>query len=218
MRVLKFGGSSLGSPETIRAAAQVIRRSQARPGSITVVVSAFQGVTDQLIAVARRAARGEEYRTLLGELEARHLAAVRELLPIQAQSPLLAQVKIHVNELADLLQGVALTGELTPRVQDAVMSLGERFSALITAAYLTTNGIAAERLDMRPLVRTDAHFGAAHVNREVTYRAIQERFAAHPALQIATGFIGSTAQGDTTTLGRGGSDYTAALLGAALDA
>jgi aspartokinase/homoserine dehydrogenase 1 len=218
MRVLKFGGSSLGSPEAIRAADQVIRRTQAQPGGIVVVVSAFQDVTDQLIAVARRAARGEEYRALVGELEARHLAAGRALLPIQAQSPLLAQVKLHINELADLLQGVTLTGELTPRVQDAVMSLGERLSAQITAAHLTAGGIAAEPLDMRPLVRTDAHFGAAHVNREVTYHLVQEHFATHTALQIATGFIGSTAQGDTTTLGRGGSDYTAALLGAALDA
>jgi aspartate-semialdehyde dehydrogenase len=218
MRVLKFGGTSLGSPNAIRAAAGVIRSSMAKSGPAAVVVSAFQGVTDALIDLARRAARGEEYAGPLAELEERHLTAVGELLPDGEQGPIVAELEALFRELADLLRGVTLTGELTSRVQDSVMGFGERLSAVIVAAYLASAGVGAEPLDMRRLVRTDARFGAARIDRDATYRAIREHFAGHPALQVATGFIGATADGETTTLGRGGSDYTASLLGAALDA
>src|SRR5690348_12387560 len=219
MRILKFGGSSLGTPERLRAAAAIIRRAQAERGPIAVVVSAFQGVTDQLLALAHQASHGDDYQPCFAELEQRHLTAVKELLPVQRRSPLLTQVKLRLNELADLLHGVSLIGELSPRTRDAVTAFGERLSAAILAAHLTSDGFPAECLDTRPLIRTDAHFGAARVLSDETYAALRAHFATpHATLQIATGFIAATARGETTTLGRGGSDYTASLLGAALAA
>lgn len=218
MRILKFGGSSVGTPERLRTVAAIIRRAQAERGPIAVVVSAFQGVTDQLLALAKRAAHGDDYQPRFAELEQRHLTAVKELLPVQRRSPVLTQVKLRLNELADLLHGVSLIGELSPRTQDAVAAFGERLSASILAAHLTSDGFPAECLDTRPLIRTDARFGTAHVLSDETYAALRAHFATHPTLQIATGFIAATARGETTTLGRGGSDYTASLLGAALAA
>ncbi|MGH2486984.1 MAG: bifunctional aspartate kinase/homoserine dehydrogenase I, partial [Ktedonobacterales bacterium] len=201
----------------IRIIGEIVRRAQQRAGDAVVVVSAFHGVTDQLIALARGAATRQPEADQLADLETRHLDAVRALLPPTAQERALDEARSLLRDLRDLLRGVALTGELTPCVQDAVMSFGEALSAQIIAAYLATVGVDAEYLDMRRLLRTDSRFGSAHVEEDVTYPAIQRHFATHPALQIATGFIGATAAGQTTTLGRGGSDYTAALLGAALD-
>lgn len=218
MRVLKFGGSSVGSPDAIRTVGEIVRGTLQRTGETVVVVSAFQGVTDQLIALAHGACRRQQDADLMAALEERHLAATRALVPPEARDCVEDEVNLRLRELRELLRGVALVGELTPRVRDAIMSFGERLSAFIVAAYLSATGADAEYLDMRRLARTDNHFGAAHVEQDTTYRAIQEHFAAHPALQVATGFIGATADGETTTLGRGGSDYTASLLGAALDA
>ncbi len=218
MRILKFGGSSVGTPERLRAVAAIIQRARAERGPIAVVVSAFQGVTDQLLTLAHQASHGDDYQPCFAELEQRHLIAVKELLPVRRRSPVLTQVKLRLNELADLLHGVFLIGELSPRTQDAIAAFGERLSASILAAHLTGDGFPAECLDTRPLIRTDAHFGAARVLNDETYPAIRAHFTHHPTLQIATGFIAATARAETTTLGRGGSDYTASLLGAALAA
>lgn len=217
MRVMKFGGSSVGSPVAIRAVGEIVRDAR-RENDLVVVVSAFQGVTDQLIALARAAAHGRLLPDDWATLEERHISAARALLPPDTLESTLTDVVGHLRELRDLLHGVELVGELSQRVQDAVMSFGERLSAIIITAYLISERVKAEYLDMRRLVRTDNHFGAARVEQDASYHAIQRHFAAHSALQIATGFIGATATNETTTLGRGGSDYTASLLGAALDA
>jgi bifunctional aspartokinase / homoserine dehydrogenase 1 len=218
MRILKFGGSSVGTPERLRAAAAIIQQARAERGPVAVVVSAFHGVTDQLLALAERASHGEDCQPLFAEVEQRHLGAVKELLPVQRRSPVLTQVKLRLNELADLLHGVALVGELSPRTRDAIAAFGERLSAAILAAHLAADGCPAEYLDTRPLIRSDAHFGAARVLTDETYQAIRAHFATHLTLQIATGFIAATTRGETTTLGRGGSDYTASIFGAALAA
>ena len=195
MRILKFGGSSVGTPERLRAAAAIIQRAQAERGPVAVVVSAFQGVTDQLLALAERASHGDDYQPRFTELEQRHLSAVKELLPVQRRSPVLTQVKLRLNELADLLHGVSLIGELSPRTRDVISAFGERLSASILAAHLAADGYPAEYLDTRPLIRTDAYFGAARVLTDETYLAIRAHFAAHPTLQIVTGFIAATARG-----------------------
>jgi aspartokinase/homoserine dehydrogenase 1 len=234
MRVLKFGGTSVGSPESIRRVASILMQAQATSPSrdaltpndrstgqaspIVAVVSAFQGVTDQLITLARSAASGADYRAQFTALEERHLATINDLLAVQVRSRVLVQAKMWLNELADLLHGVAIIGELSPRTQDAAMSFGERLSAYILTQYLRAQNVPAEFLDTRPLITTDARFGAARVAIARTYQNIRDYFATHPTLQIATGFIGATEDQQTTTLGRGGSDYTAALIGAALQA
>jgi aspartokinase/homoserine dehydrogenase 1 len=218
MRVLKFGGSSVGTPDTIRRVGEIVRDARGEHGEIAVVVSALQGVTDELIAQARLASRGEEYLTRFAALRERHLAMMRELLPTERHETASEHVGGRLAELHDLLRGAALTRELSPRLQDAIMSFGERLSAYVIAAYLSALGVPAAYLDMRGLIRTDARFGTARVEREASYEAIRRYFAGADVVQVATGFIGASAEGETTTLGRGGSDYTASLLGAALDA
>ncbi len=218
MRILKFGGSSVGSPDAIRRVAAIVRRARDERGEVVVVVSAFQGVTDDLIALARRAAGGEPYLAQFDALHERHVTVMRELLPHDVCATANAHLTQRAHELGDLLHGAALTHELSPRLQDAIVSFGERLSAYIIASFLSTQAVPAAYLDMRDVVITDAQFGAARVEREITYGKIRDHFAGAVAVQVATGFIGATAEGETTTLGRGGSDYTASLLGAALDA
>ena len=217
MKVLKFGGSSVATPERIRSVIDIIRPYLA--GEMAVVFSAFGGVTDDLIEISKQALDGnEQYRLKADQLEKRHLDAVRDLISIHKQSSILAQVKIKMNELEDVLHGVYLVKERTPRTLDYIMSFGERLSAFIIAEAMKDRGIPAEYLDARTVVVTDNHFGHAKVDFEVTNKRIAEHFAKHRNVQIITGFIGTADSGETTTLGRSGSDYTAAIFAAALEA
>lgn len=218
MKILKFGGSSVGVPQHIEQVVQIVLNER-KQSKVAVVVSAFSGVTDTLLEVSHIAAQGDEnYRMLLQALELRHLDAVKALVDVHRQSGILAGVKKMLNELEDVLNGVFLIKEYTPRTLDFILSFGERLSAYIVSEAFREQGIDAEYLDARLLVKTDEHFGAAHVDLETTYQNIRSYFGLRPALQIITGFIGSTQHGQTTTLGRGGSDYTAALFAAALSA
>ncbi|HEU0027306.1 MAG TPA: bifunctional aspartate kinase/homoserine dehydrogenase I [Ktedonobacterales bacterium] len=226
MRILKFGGSSVGSPERVRAASEIIqRRYQETGGDMLVVISAFQGVTDELCALTSLAAQGSGYRPQLVALERRHLAAVENLLPLDVREAARDSVRAVLAEIVALLGETEDSSYASPARADAITSAGERLSAQIVAASLRAAGLAAIYLDTRPLVLTDDHFGAAHVQTAATYQRIQDWHATladgrpgGPPLAVATGFIGATADGQTTTLGRGGSDYTAALFGAALNA
>ena len=186
---------------------------------MAVVFSAFGGVTDTLIQISKLALEGNlEYKTRMAELEKRHLDAVRELINIQRQSSILAQVKFMMNELEDVLHGVYLVKERTPRTLDYVMSFGERLSAYIISEALKDRGHAAEFLDARKVIRTDNHFGYAKVDFETTNKLIKDYFKHHPDVQIITGFVATSESGETTTLGRSGSDYTAAIFAGALHA
>ena len=217
MKVLKFGGSSVATPDRIRSVIGIIRGYLA--GEVAVVFSAFGGVTDELVGISGMALDGDQqYRQKADLLEKRHLEAVRELVSIQKQSSILAQVKIKMNELEDVLHGVYLVKERTPRTLDYIMSFGERLSAFIIAEAMKDQGIAAEYLDARTLVFTDNQFGHAKVDFEKTNRSITAYFRPGRPLQVITGFIGTAETGETTTLGRSGSDYTAAIFAAALKA
>jgi aspartokinase/homoserine dehydrogenase 1 len=217
MKILKFGGSSVATPERIRAVTEIVRSYL--PGDVAVVFSAFGGVTDQLIQISQLAWKGEaSYKEKLAEVEKRHLDAVRDLIGISRQTSLLAQVKFQINELEDILHGVFLVKERTSRTLDYVMSFGERLSNFIIAEAFKEHGIAAEFLDARTVVRTDSHFGYAKVDFEITNKLIRDYFKHHDALQIITGFIGTSETNETTTLGRSGSDYTAAIFAGALHA
>ena len=220
MRILKFGGSSVGSPDAVRQAAKIIRQKQ-EDHHLAVVVSAFKRVTDSLEeAIAKASVGDEKYRDILSELEKRHNATIKELVSIQNQSHTLAQFKIMFNELDDVLHGVSLTREMTDRTRDFVLGFGERFSAFIISEYLSDSGTPASYLDMREVIKTNQEFGAARVHFDETFGNIRSHFEnTDPKVtQVATGFVASTNAGESTTLGRGGSDYTASLISAALDA
>jgi len=217
MKILKFGGSSVATPERIQSVIEITKSYLSGP--VAIVFSAFGGTTDTLIQISRLALDGNiEYKTSLAELEKRHLNAIRVLIDVQKQSSILAQVKFLINELEDVLHGIFLINERTLRSLDYIMSFGERLSTYIISEAYKNKGIEAEFLDARNVVRTDSNFGYAKINFDVTNRLIQEHFKKHRAVQIITGFIGTSDNGDTTTIGRSGSDYTAAIFAGALQA
>ncbi len=218
MNVLKFGGSSVANPSRIKSVIDIIS-PYAQSEKIALVFSAFGGVTDILISLSTWALEGKsEYKEQLQAFEQRHLEAVRELISIQRQSSVIANVKYTINELEDVLHGVYLVKERTPRTLDYIMSFGERLSAYIIAEAIKDRGMNAEYLDARKVVRTDSHFSYARIDFTITNQQIQEYFKTHDALQVITGFIGSSETGETTTIGRSGSDYTAAIFAGALKA
>jgi len=217
MKILKFGGSSVASAERIKSIVEIVKPN--RQNKIALVFSAFGGVTDQLIQISQLALEGNlGYKEKLHQLEKRHLDAVRELTNISTQSGILAQVKVQINELADVLHGIFLVKERSVRTLDYVMSFGERLSAYIICEAFKSNEIVAEFLDARNVIRTDDHFGNAKVDFSTTNELITAHFKSHHDLQIITGFIATSQSGETTTLGRSGSDYTAAIFAGALQA
>lgn len=219
MLVLKFGGTSVGSPQAIRSLVSVVQDTEHSGRVRLVVVSAFSRVTDTLIDMAKKAEAGDRsYTAMVASLKERHLQSVAELIPSRDQKPVQSYIDEQCRSLEDILDAVSAIGELSSRTLDLVMSFGERLSAFIIAQVFSSSGKKAEYLDARQLVRTDDQFGAARFLPEETYPRIQAYLASHGALQIATGFIGSTVEGKTTTLGRGGSDLSAAIFGAALGA
>ena len=218
--VAKFGGSSVATPERIRRVVSLIQAEPADSRRV-VVVSAFGGVTDDLLDALRAAeARAGTHRDLLDRIRQRHEAALADLVREDERESVRATLDARLADLADLLDGVSLLREVTPRTRDAVIGTGERLSAPLVAAAFRQSGTDAVALDATALIRTDATFGQAVVDTETTDRQIQDAIGALPEGQIAvvTGFIGSTADGVVTTLGRSGSDYTATILAGALGA
>lgn len=218
MKVLKFGGSSVANTENIRKVFQILNQ-QAGQGELAVVFSAFGGVTEVLLQSASKANQGDKsYQAEVKALEERHYEVVKQLIPIRLQSPVLTYVKVCFNELEDLFQGIFLIKECSARTLDYVGSFGERLSAFILAEALKVEGLPAVFLDAREVIRTNDRFGNAKVDFPTTNDLIQDYFHSHEGLKVITGFIGATAKGETTTLGRSGSDYTAAIFASALQA
>lgn len=219
MKVLKFGGTSVGSPAAIRGLIDILKVYQQRGDRFTVIFSAFSKVTDTLLEMAQKASIGDKtYVDLLEKVRSRHMEAIEALLEPDNRAPIEAHILSNFEALGNVLQGIFLLREASARSLDFVVSFGERNSAAIVAHAMNQSGIPTEFLDTREVVRTDAHFGSAKVDFEETNRLVSLHYATHPKVQAVTGFIGSTSEGLTTTLGRGGSDYTAAIIGAALDA
>lgn len=214
MKVLKFGGSSVANAENIKKVISVVSKLD-EPA--VVVLSAMQGTTDKLIDAGRLAERGDEtYLQKLTELRELHLSTVDQLIPKSGEA-LKAEIDSHLTDLENRCKGVALVGELSPRTLDGILSFGELLSTKIASAYLSSIGITNEWIDSRDVIKTDSNFGFA----AVVFAETNERIAAkvsRTGLTIAPGFIASDANSNTTTLGRGGSDYTAAIFAAALDA
>ncbi len=218
MKILKFGGSSIANPENIKKVFAIIKDSE-QLGNIAIVFSAFGGVTEVLLHSASNAKHGDKsFVEAVKKLEDRHIDLVRKLIPIHLQSSVLTYVKVRFNELEDLFHGIYLIKECSPRTLDYVASFGERLSAFILAEALKVEGFEAHYLDAREIIRTNDRFGNAKVDFPATNDLIQDYFHNNAGIQIITGFVAATSKGETTTLGRSGSDYTAAIIASALNA
>ncbi len=226
MIIHKFGGTSLGDAQRISNVAEIIlnQHSLIEDASDIVVVSAMSGVTDQLIRGARAAARGDDpvYCEIKADLLARHLTVIETLLP---RGPVRLEIggfiEDQLNELERIYRSIAILGEFTARGLDVVVSFGEKLSSYILAAILKERGAWSEAVSATELIITDDRFGEATPLMEATRKCLANRLV--PLLKrgiipVVTGFIAATEKGVTTTLGRGGSDYSAALLGAGLGA
>ena len=219
MKVLKFGGTSVGSVQSIQTLLGILKKEVKNKEKPVVVLSAMSGVTDLLSAMAERAANGEDFLTQLAELEKRHFDIVRNLLDIQHQNPALTGLKIYLNQLEDLLQGILTLRELTPKTRDLVLSYGERCCALMISKIASQHFPEVVCVDASELIKTDNSFGQAKVNMELTDLLIRSFYKEHgDKMVFVTGFIAANDAGQITTLGRGGSDYTAAIFGSVLNA
>jgi aspartokinase/homoserine dehydrogenase 1 len=219
MKVLKFGGTSVGSVSSIQTLLSILKDEVKNDEKPVVVLSAMGGVTNLLSAMAEDAANGIEFTAGLAELEKRHFDAVKALLDVQNQNPALTRLKIHFNQLEELLQGVLTLRELTPKTRDQVLAFGERCSTLMVSKIAAQHFGDVLFVDAADVIKTDNAFGNAKVNTELTERLVQGLYTENKGKTlIVTGFIASNDAGQTTTLGRGGSDYTAAIFGAALNA
>lgn len=216
MKILKFGGSSVGNPERIENVIKILKSYKNE--RIAVVFSAFQTVTDNLIKLGDLAkASDESYLSLLIEVKEKHLTTIDELIPKTKSKKSIKYVNELFDDLNGMLKGVFLLRELTPRTLDYLTSFGEKLSCFIISEALNSKRIKSEFLNASELVKTDSNFTYAKVNFDITNKNIKNYFKIHKEnIQIVTGFISSNKDGEITTLGRGGSDYTASIFGAAL--
>lgn len=218
MQVLKFGGTSVANAENIKKVRDIL---QLKKGEKTVVViSALGGVTDELLKCGSLAANGDScYKDALQKLTERHLNVVKQLLPLTNQSSVLSFVMQQFNEVEDICNGIFLLNDFTDRTKDRILSYGELISSQVISAYLSSEALQNKWVDTRKLVKTDSQFTRAAVQFEKTQQNIQSFFAdAGENLFVLPGFVASDTNENTTTLGRGGSDYTAAIIGGALNA
>jgi aspartate kinase len=223
LRIMKFGGTSVGDVSSIQKVVEIIRGA-ALDSDLVVVVSAMSGVTNQLIEAATQAAAGDctTFARIFDELRRRHDAVLTALiLSADQRSRIAHEMDKLLREGERLCQDTMRLREVTARALDSISSLGERLSAPIVAAALAECGVASEAIEATELIQTDSHHGAADPRMDATRRLCQARL--RPLLEndvvpVVTGFIGATAEGVLTTLGRGGSDYSATIVGAALDA
>lgn len=222
--VMKFGGTSVGSAQAMGQTVRIVVENRQRWERLVVVTSALSGVTDLLLNTANRAATGENehIRTAAAQLRSRHGEILTALTSEGAlRQTAVLQVEALVEDFTNLCSAIAVLGEATPRAMDAVAALGERMAVRVLAAGVEAAGTPACFVEATRLVVTDDRYQAAHPDFEATNQAT--RAVLLPLLEqgqvpVVTGFIGATPKGVTTTLGRGGSDYTAAILGAALPA
>jgi aspartate kinase len=224
MVVQKFGGTSVADPAAIRRLIDIVRAARSRDGrGPAVVVSAMSGVTDALLGIAAAAgeSRADEALSRAEQIRARHITAARELVAEPEREPLVGQINAQLDQLLDVVRTLGVLREVSPRTLDVVAAIGEILSSRIVAASLSSAGVPAEWVDARQVIVTsDDHTRAMPLRRET-----DERLRAHvcPLLEagrvpVLGGFVGATPDGHTSTLGRGGSDYSGALVGAGIGA
>lgn len=218
MKVLKFGGTSVANSNNIKQVTRII--SEQTSSKKAVVVSALGGVTDLLLDALELASHGDlSYEATLNQIEQRHLNTVKELFPINEQSALLSHIKSNLNDLETMIQGAFLIGEKTQRLSDKVVSYGELLSSFIITHYFNSKGLNAGLKSGRELIVTDENFGNANVDFKLTNISCNDYFTnTKDSVTVVPGFVSSSKEGAATTLGRGGSDYTAAILAAATNA
>ena len=208
MKVLKFGGTSVGSAENIRKVKSIVESQNC---DVIVVVSALGGITDKILNAARNASTGTgNFHQNLAEIKTRHLETIQSLF--NGSGELNKIVTELLDELEQILTGITLVGELTSKTLDRIAGIGERISSHIVAEF-----IGAKRFDSSEFIRTDSNFGKATVDFNITNKNIETVFAGFKGVAVAPGFISKNAKGEFTTIGRGGSDYTAAIIAAALN-
>lgn len=213
MKVIKFGGTSVGSANSILSVKRIV---EAINEPLIVVVSALGGITDKLINTSKMAAAGDSsYENEFREIVYRHVEMIKEVIPAgEAQVSLQRRVGELLNELKDIFQGIYLIKDLSPKTSDTIVSYGERLSSII-AAQLT----GAEWFDSRRFIKTEKKHSKHVLDTELTTSLVRETFKDMPRRVLVPGFISTDKiTGEVTNLGRGGSDYTAAIIAAALDA
>jgi len=222
--VMKFGGTSVGSVDALVRATQIIREAKKDWNRVVVVTSAMSGVTDLLLKSALLAAQGEtdSLPDTESALREKHFAATDELIKDQGlREATKGEINCLIQLLVDLCRAIAVLGEASPRALDAVASLGERMNVRLLAAIARDEGIKAKAIEATEFIITNSHYQNAHPDFKVTTektRACLNPLMDEGIIPITTGFIGATPEGVITTLGRGGSDYSAAIIGRALPA
>lgn len=217
MKLLKFGGSSLRDANIINTVLKIIINNAFKSKPI-IIVSAMGSVTDTLIDITQNALKGKsEYLSLLDKVLDRHLTIANHIVDDTNILYLRNEVNKIFHELRNIFFKLEQTSHISNSILDHILSFGERLSALIIASGLRSNQINAEYLDSRKIIKTDNTFGEARIDFKKTNHLVTKHFESNNAIQVVTGFIGSTEEGETTTLGRNGSDYTATVIGAALN-
>jgi len=219
--VMKFGGTSVGSVEAIQQVIKIARTAKSEWRNVAIVVSAMSGVTDKLLTGAKSAAAGDDsvVEQIADELHDKHFQALEQLAPHATQTRDL--IKAKLDEFVSLCHAMCVLGEATPRALDAIASLGERISAPLVATALNEAGVPASAVDTREVLVTDNVHQSASPDMEATRQGVDR--VIKPLLDagkipVLTGFIGANREGVTTTLGRGGSDFSGAIFGVVLDA
>lgn len=218
MKILKFGGTSVTNAAHIKQVQNIIKNLDGN--KMVVVVSALGGITDLLLKTVDLASKQDErYKDCLSEIEARHIKTIKELIPIQLQSAILSKVKSELNTLDTLAEGAFLIAEKTPQLTDKIVSFGELLSSFIISEFFKSEGMNSAFKDSRELIKTDDAYGMAGVDFDSTNSLCKTYFSNSKSnITVIPGFISSSAKGNSTTLGRGGSDYTAAIVAGALEA
>jgi aspartate kinase len=222
--VMKFGGTSVGSVQALNQAADIVEAQSENWNNLVVVVSAMSGVTDTLLECAHAVTQGDQdnYTRLIEELRTRHLQTVNGLFAeSNKKNTLTGMVEHLIHELAIICSSAYVLGEVTSRGFDAICAFGERINARIFSELLEQKGLTSQSMDATQLIVTDSNFQNAHPIMEATRKKVDQNLVTllnQGIIAVVTGFIAANEQGVTTTLGRGGSDYTAAILGDALNA
>lgn len=218
MKVLKFGGTSVANAENISKVIDILENSS-KKDTLLVIVSALGGTTDSLLEAGELATKGDEnYNNLFKSIETRHLDTVRELIPVDKQSSILGGIKKILNELESTLEGIFLLKEFSDKTHDKIVSFGERLSSYIVYNAMVLKEKNTILKDSRELILTNSNFTQASIDSLATEKNILNFFNKDKAkITILPGFIAANKEGDTTTLGRGGSDYTAAIIAAAIE-
>lgn len=219
MKIVKFGGSSVGSGQSIQNVLSILQNKYASGEKFIVVSSAMSGVTNILTELAQIASEGKDFKKGLIEIEQSHFTVIKEMITVKNQNPAFTQIKIFINEIEDLLQGVYSLRELSLQSKDLILSYGEKCSTFLLSQIAKQYFSESIYVDTSNLIKTDSNFGNARVHTPVTEHLLQEFYKEHShQILFFTGFIASNENNRITTLGRGGSDYTAAIIAAALDA